>query len=62
MREITIGILQFGSLPDKNKTIEKINSLLKPRDADIILMPEYTMGNPLNMTPNELYQYSEDMV
>jgi len=61
MREITIGILQFASLPDKNKTIEKIKSLLKPRDADVILMPEYTMGNPLGMTPSELYQYSENI-
>ena len=61
MRNISIGILQFGSLADKEKTLEKIDLLLKPKEADIIVMPEYTMGNPLDMTPDEFSKYAEDI-
>ena len=61
MREINIGILQFGSVADKEKTLEKIDLLLKPKKADIIVMPEYTMGNPLDMSPDKLSKYAEDI-
>jgi predicted amidohydrolase len=61
MREINIGILQFGSLPDKERTFKKIDALLKPKKADIIIMPEYTLGNPIDMTPSDLIQYAEDI-
>lgn len=61
MKKINIGILQFGSLSDKDKTLERIDLLLKPEEADIILMPEYTMGNPLDMMPSELFRYAEDV-
>ncbi len=61
MKKINIGILQFGSSVDKDKNLEKIGSLLKPEKADIILLPEYTMGNPLDMTPDELTNYAEDI-
>ena len=58
---VRVGILQLGYSIDPYKNLEKtvkyINSFYK--DADIVVLPEYSMMDILQMSPREVYSRSE---
>ncbi len=61
VREFTIGLLQFGSTLDKNKNLEKISSMLKRVNADVIVLPEYSMFPISKLTPDEVFNLAESV-
>jgi len=58
-REFTVGLLQFGSTLDKSKNLEKISSMLKRVNADVIVIPEYSMFPISTLTPEEVFNLAE---
>ncbi len=61
---IKVGIIQasYGTDPDRN--IEKTRKILDEnyRDADVIILPEYSMINVLELSPKEVYMLAEDII
>lgn len=65
LSKLVVGIVQaeFGVNPADN--IDKISQIVKKnyREADIIVLPEYSMTNPLLLKdPNKVYERSERLV
>jgi len=60
-RTLRVGILQFGSYPSKRANLEKIFLLIKKVEADIVVLPEYSMFTLSGRTPEEVYRESEDL-
>ncbi len=60
-RQLTVGILQFGSTHDKSANLDKIRRLLRRASADLIIMPEYSMLNIVGLSPEKVYELSEDL-
>lgn len=60
-RSLRVGVLQFGSTPNKRANLEKVFLLAKKVEADIVVLPEYSMLAPTGRTPEEVYGESEDL-
>lgn len=58
-RVLGVGILQFESSKDKLKNIERMLTLIKRVEADIVVLPEYSMLNIAGLSPAEVYGASE---
>jgi len=58
-RVLRVGILQFGSTGDKLKNVEKILTLARKVEADIVVLPEYSMLDIAGRNPVEVYEASE---
>ncbi len=56
---LRVGILQFESSGDKLKNVERILTLAKRVEADIVVLPEYSMLNIAGRSPVEVYEASE---
>ena len=61
MREFNVGILQFGATKDKEFNIRKISNLLKIKEADIVVFPEYSLFDITGLKPEEVYTLAEDL-
>ena len=61
MSVVRVGILQFGATKDKERNLSKIKSLIKSPDADIIVMPEYSMYDVAQATPAEVAAAAEPL-
>ncbi|MEM2006045.1 MAG: carbon-nitrogen hydrolase family protein [Sulfolobales archaeon] len=60
-RALRVGILQFGSSPSKRANLEKVFLLIKKVEADIVVLPEYSMLALSGRTPEEVYGESENL-
>lgn len=61
MRILNVGLLQFGAVKDKDKNLRKIRELIKNSSADLLILPEYSMGSITGMSPEELRSYAEPL-
>ncbi len=59
MRVLRLGMLQFGAVRGKEENLAKIKSLIKSSEADLILLPEYSMGNIVGASPKDLLTIAE---
>lgn len=62
MSKLTIGIVQASYTTQPMVNVEKTYSIVKKwyREADLIVLPEYSMTNPLLLRdPNKVYEISE---
>ncbi|MDW8082758.1 MAG: carbon-nitrogen hydrolase family protein [Sulfolobales archaeon] len=58
---LRVGILQFGSSTDKIRNLERIFSIVKKVEADVVVLPEYSMFAIENLSPPEVHERSEDL-
>lgn len=60
-RSLKIGVLQFSSSTNKIANLEKVFSLTKKVEADVVVLPEYSMFTIGDQSPEEVYSNSEDL-
>ena len=63
-RLLTVGVLQLSSSTSKEEAVKKIRRLIGERgrvNADLIVMPEYSMVDPTDLEPWRLYEVAEDI-
>lgn len=60
-RSLRVGILQFGSSREKARNLEKVFSLLRKVEADVVVLPEYSMFPMEGRAPSEVYEDSEGL-
>jgi len=61
LRGFNVGILQFGATKDKEVNVRKISNLLKIKEADIVVFPEYSLFDITGLKPEEVYTLAEDL-
>ncbi len=54
-------MLQFGSSGDKVRNLERMLSLMKKVEADLVVLPEYSMFPIEDQSPGEVYEGSEGL-
>ncbi len=62
MREIRIGLMQLkatASLEDSIKQLQNFSKRIKY--ADVVILPEYAMIDPTDLSPSELLNVAEDL-
>jgi len=59
MRTLRLGILQFGAVKDKGRNLDRIKSLIKPCEADLVILPEYSMYDIVGLNPKDLVGIAE---
>ncbi|WP_052210456.1 carbon-nitrogen hydrolase family protein [Thermoanaerobacter sp. YS13] len=62
MRELTIGIVQFGATQEKKENLEKIKKLTGRRKyAEIVVIPEYSNYHFVGLSPEKSYELAEPL-
>jgi len=58
-----IGILQFAASVSKRDNLDKVRGMLSSSrvDADIIVLPEYSMADITGLRPEDVYKISEGL-
>lgn len=60
-RILKVGIVQMGSVKDKESNLSKIARFMSRCSADVVVIPEYSMFPLSDMTPEEAYMLAEPL-
>lgn len=61
MRELRVGLAQFGSLTSKENNVRKLSKLLDRVSADLVILPEYAAFNIVRLKPEEAYSMADGL-